>query len=332
VNATIVQEGVPSPSVQIEDRFVVARGKWYKMATVFDEEWIDGDGVADPEAAIKKIKNGPLKADIFTFAQKLPRTEPLYGYYMEWDNVAAIQTDNYKEWWENRLPQVTRKSIRRAAKRGATARVVEYTDDLVRGIMGIHDDTLTRQGAPFAHYGKPFDVVKREYGTYPEKSEFIGAYYEDELIGIIKLVYADNTAGIMQIITKTKHYDRRPTNILIAKAVEVCEQKKISFLIYGKYVYGNKTDSSLTEFKRRNGFEQINFPRYYIPLTIKGKFIIKSKLHRGLLGVLPGRVISSLRAIRSAYYEKIAIPLMARRKGDPSAKNEKSAGGTDEAD
>jgi hypothetical protein len=246
--------------------------------------------------------------------------------------VAAIPTDNYKEWWEKQLPQVTRKSIRRAAKRGATARVVEYTDDLVRGIMGIHDDTMTRQGAPFAHYGKAFDVVKREYGTYPEKSEFIGAYLGEELIGIIKLVYVENTAGIMQIITKTKHYDKRPTNILIAKCVEVCEQKKISHLIYGKYVYGKKTDSSLTEFKRRNGFLQINFPRYYIPLTMKGKFIIKTKLHRGLLGILPSRVISVLRAIRSAYYERIAVPLMARRKSASSAKNEKSAAGMDDVD
>ena len=59
-------------------------------------------------------------------------------------------------------------------------------------------------------------------------------------------------------------------NALIAKAAEVCEQKGISHLIYGQFIYGNKRRSSLVEFKRRNGFEQVNFPRYYIPLTLKG--------------------------------------------------------------
>jgi len=109
-------------------------------------------------------------------------------------------------------------------------------------------------------------------------------------------------ASIMQIVSKTTHYDKRPTNVLITKAVEVCKQKCISFLIYGKYVYGNKTDSSLTEFKRRNGFEQINMPRYYIPLTLKGKIAISLNIHLGLLGILPSNVISFLRNLRSKWY------------------------------
>ena len=38
--------------------------------------------------------------------------------------------------------------------------------------------------------------------------------------------------------------------------VEVCEAKGISHLIYGMYNYGNKRNSSLLEFKIRNGFEE----------------------------------------------------------------------------
>jgi hypothetical protein len=159
-----------------------------------------------------------------------------------------------------------------------------------------------RQGVPNADYGKDFNVVKEEYSSYLDKSEFIGAYLESELIGIIKLVYMGQLASIMQIISKTTHYDKRPTNVLITKTVEVCKAKGISFLIYGKFVYGNKTDSSLTEFKRRNGFEQINFPRYYIPLTLKGKIAIKLNVHVGLLGILPSNVISFLRNLRSKWY------------------------------
>lgn len=73
--------------------------------------------------------------------------------------------------------------------------------------------------------------------------------------------------------------------------------------MFGKYVYGNKTNNTLTEFKRRNGFEKIDLPRYYIPLTLKGAVAMKLKLHLGLLGILPGGVINFLRGLRSRYYE-----------------------------
>lgn len=297
------------PSICIADRTIVVTGKWIRMAAVEDEEWLEGQIVSDPEVFIAGLKQTKPKADIFTFAQKLPDTKPKYQYHFEWDNVAAIPTTSYKEWWEKRLPQVTRKSVRRGLKRGVIARVSEFDDEFVKGIIGIHNSTLMKQGAPFAHYGKDFEIVKKEYGTYLDRSEFLGAYYQNELIGIIKLVYVNETANIMQIISMDQHYDKRPTNILITKAVEVCEKKGISFLIYGKYVYGKKTDSSLTEFKRRNGFDKIEHPRYFIPLTLKGKIAMKLKLHLGLLGILPSGVIAFLIDLRSRYY-KIKMRLL----------------------
>jgi hypothetical protein len=297
------------PSIRINNKTIVVTGKWLRTATVEDEEWLEGQIVSDPEVFIAGLKQTKPKADIFTFAQKLPDTKPKYQYHFEWDNVAAIPTTSYKEWWEKKLPQVTRKSVRRGIKRGVIAEVSRFDDALVKGIVGIHNSTLMKQGGPFAHYGKEFDIVKKEYGTYLDRSEFLGAYYQNELIGIIKLVYIDELASIMQIITMDQHYDKRPTNILITKAVEVCEKKGISFLIYGKYVYGNKTDSSLTEFKRRNGFEKIEHPRYFIPLSLKGRIAIRFKLYLGLLGILPSGVISFLIDLRSRYY-KIKMKLL----------------------
>ena len=202
-----------------------------------------------------------------------------------------------------RLPKVTRKSVRRGYKRGVVAKVNVFDDELVKGIVGIHNETLMKQGEPFAHYGKELSVVKEEYGTYADRSEFLGVYYQNELIGLIKFVYMGKIASIMQIISKEAHYDKRPTNILIAKAVEVCAEKGVLFLIYGKYIYGNKTSNSLTEFKRRTGFEQINIPRYYIPLSFKGKMILKFGLHRGLIGVLPSDAINFLIKLRTRYYQ-----------------------------
>lgn len=308
-------------STDINNKTVVVTGKWIKMAAVHDEEWLKDEAIEDPEIFIEELKHKKLKADIFTFVQRIPHTQPKYKYRMEWDNAAAIPITSFEDWWEKRLPQVTRKSIRRGSKRGVIAKVVEFNDELVNGIIGIHNDTPTRQGRPFAYYGKDFDGVKKDYGTYLDNSEFIGAYFGRELVGIIKLVYMGEIASIMQILTKTQHYDKRPTNILIAKAVEICEKNKISYLIYGKYIYGRKSNSSLTEFKRRNGFQQIDFPRYYIPLTPKGKVIIKLKLHRGLLGMLPASVISFLRNLRSKYYQIKLLRLKFTRKSQNGNRN-----------
>ena len=71
-------------------------------------------------------------------------------------------------------------------------------------------------------------------------------------------------ANIVQILSMIKHYDKRPANALIAKAVEICAQKEVSHMIYYNYIY-NDPKSSLTEFKRRNGFEKVLLPRYYVP-------------------------------------------------------------------
>ncbi len=303
-----------APPVCIDQATVVVTGRWLRMASVQDEEWIEGSVAASSDAFIKMVRERHLGADIVTFSEKLPETKPQYDYPYEWDNVAAIPITSYEEWWEKRLPQVTRKNIRRAAKRGVFARVVEFNDDLVRGIIEIHNDTPTRQGVPFSHYGKDFAVVKREYGTFLDSSEWIGAYAGDELIGIIKLIKMGAVASIMQIISKTLHYDKRPTNILIAKAVEVCEQRGISYFVYGKFVYGNKANSSLTEFKRRNGFERIDFPRYYVHLTAKGRIAMKLKAHRGLLSLLPASMISVLLALRSRLYRWVITPLASSGK------------------
>jgi hypothetical protein len=101
-----------------------------------------------------------------------------------------------------------------------------------------------------------------------------------------------------------KHQDKRPANALLSKAVEICETRGMEYFIYGKYVYGKNTQSPLTEFKQRNGFEMINIPRYYVPLTLKGKIILQMKLHHGLVGLIPAKVYHVLLNIRSKWHEK----------------------------
>jgi hypothetical protein len=286
------------PSVEIDGRTVIVTGKWIKTAAIRDEEVVEGDPVKNPAAFITALTKGDLKADVLTFFQRPPDVTPKFKYHFEWDNYAAVPITTFQDWWENRLPQEARKNTRRSAKRGVVVKAVPFDDELARGIHKLCNETPVRQGRPFWHYGKDFETVKREHATYLERSEFIGAYFQDELIGFIKMVYVDRVAVIFHILALNSHYDKRPMNALITKAMEVCAQKGVGYFVYDKYIYGNKKDSSLVEFKRRNGFEQINFPRYYIPLTLKGRIYVDLRLYRGAIGLLPEPVLKRLLRIR----------------------------------
>jgi hypothetical protein len=116
----------------------------------------------------------------------------------------------------------------------------------------------------------------------------------------------DQIAILIQILAKNEHHDKRPMNALLAHAMEICERKNMRCLVYGKYVYGKKNDSSLTEFKRRNGFVQVKFPRYYIPLSVKGRIAISFGLHRGFDDFLPKPVYDFLLSCRASIATKAA--------------------------
>ena len=164
---------------------------------------------------------------------------------------------------------------------------VQFDDELVAGIKRIYDETPIRQGRRFSHYQKDLEPVKRENSSYLERCDFLGAYFEGELIGFVKMVYVGQVARIMQILSMNAHFDKRPPNALLAKCVERCCEKGMKYFVYGKYVYGNKRNSPITEFKRRTGFEEMRFRRYYVPLTVWGGVALKLGLHHGLQGLLP---------------------------------------------
>ena len=303
-------ETIRVPSTQIDGRTIVVTGKWLRVAAANDEDLVEGEVVPNPQVFISELKKSPVGADILTFPQSMLEAPPTHRYPFEWDNVALARTEDFNAWWKN-LPQEARKNARRAIKKGVSVRVAKFDDDFVKGIKGIYDETPVRQGMHFWHFGKDLATVKMENGTYLDRSEFIGAYLDAELIGFIKFVYVDKRAKIMQILSKTRHYDKRPMNALIAKAVEVCNEKGMSYLEYSKFTFGNKKTSQLTEFKRRNGFEPLKFARYYVPLTLKGRIALKLKLHRGLLGILPSGLIDILLRVRSRLIH-MTPTLMAR--------------------
>ncbi|MGA2243443.1 MAG: hypothetical protein ABSH48_00475 [Verrucomicrobiota bacterium] len=289
------------PAAEVCGYTVVARGGRIKTASIYDEGVAEGGLVTDPDAFVAGLKRSGLKADVLTFFQRPPEVTPKFKLHFDWDNYAVVDTSNFDAWWE-KLPQEARKNTRRAAKRGVVVKSVPYDDALALGIHKLCNESPVRQGKPFWHYGKDFETVKREHGTYLERSEFVGAYFENELIGFLKMVYAGRLAVILHILAFNAHYDKRPLNALLTKAVEICSQKGVHYFVYGNYVYGNKKDGSLVEFKRRNGFEQLDFPRYYLPLTMKGRIYVALRLYRGAVGLLPGPVINLLLKLRGKLY------------------------------
>jgi hypothetical protein len=286
-------QNVRVPSCRIGPRTITCAGGWLKIASVMDEEWLEEGDADRPELMISEVARSPLRADILTFTQRFDEQTPRLPYTFDWDNAAVVPTTSFAKWWDG-LPQVSRKNVRRAARKGVVIKQVSFTDDLVNGIREIYNADPVRQTGRFWHYGKSLESVKKENATYLHRSCLLGAYVGDELVGFIKMVYVGGSARLMQVVAKYQHQDKRPMNALIAKAVEICEREKAAYLVYGKYSYGNKTQSSLMEFKRRNGFERMNFPRYFVPLTIKGRLALRLHLHRGLLGVLPQSVITVL--------------------------------------
>ena len=294
---------VTVPSVDVEGKKLYATGKWLKIARVRGEEMLENE-LSNPEAYIQTLKEASahrVRADIFTFPQKLPATEPKYSYPMERESVAAIHISSFKEWWDS-LPQETRKNVRRSAKRGVVVRISEFGDDLIEGIRRVNDDSPVRQGLQNAYYGKSASETQKLYGEFVGRCDFICAYVGEELIGFLHLVYRGGVASILNLTTKPSHFDKRPANSLLASAVQLCEDKGITYIVYGLYNYGNKRDSPLREFKVRCGFQEILVPRFFAPLTLWGKIAVKAKLHRGLIGILPTFMIAPGLRVRSLWY------------------------------
>ena len=167
---------------------------------------------------------------------------------MEWDSIAALRANSFREWWE-KLPQEGRKNVRRSQKRGVAIGVKPFDDKLIRAIREVNNDSPVRQKVRNVHYGKTLDQVKKDYSSFLDRSDFICANLGSEVIGFVKLVYRGEIASILQLLPKASRNDVRPANALLAKAVELCEAKGISYLTYGKYRYGNQGKTSLMDFK-----------------------------------------------------------------------------------
>jgi len=291
--------------VKICENQCLVEGKLIKILRIDAEGY---DYIDDPLAALGEIRARRTKADLFTFVQRPSEPVAKFSYYRESDNFACLKISSYDQWLGQQIDFRVRNKVRKAAKAGVTVREVNFDEDLVKGISAIYNETSVRQGKPFWHYQKAIDEVRNMNATFLSRSIFIGAFLGDELIGFIKMVMSkDHTlAGLMQIVSLVSQRDKAPTNALLAQAVKSCEDRGIRNLLYANFSYGNKQSDGLAEFKRNNGFEKIDVPRYYVPLTVMGRVALRFGLHHELKSMVPESVASPYRKLRSAWYSKKA--------------------------
>jgi hypothetical protein len=260
-----------------------------------EDEWFDD--VGDPTSVIDALRRSSVRADIFTFWQRLPHTEPKFDFPMEWESVAALPVQTYDYWWNKQIKSETRNLVRKAQKKGVEVREARYDDEFVRGMTEIFNEVPIRQGRRFWHYGKDFATVKQQFSRNLFREDLLGAYHGDELIGFVMLGNAGRYGVLGQIISKIQHRDKSPNNALIARAVEVCERKQLGYLVYAYWA-----DGSLAEFKKHNGFEETRLPRYYVPLSRRGQIVVKAGLHRGWKELLPSAMKMRLKSLRSRWW------------------------------
>src|SRR5574337_1743354 len=130
---------------------VLSRGKLVRIA------YLDAEGyrfLDDPEAALALLRKSRPRADLFTFIQRLSSRSPEHSYPMELDNFAVLPVSTFDEWITNQIRFKVRNKIRKAEKKGISAREVRFGDDLIRGIHAIYNESPIRQGRRFWHYGK----------------------------------------------------------------------------------------------------------------------------------------------------------------------------------
>jgi hypothetical protein len=290
-------------TMRLLDREIKIDGRLLRSARIGAENFLFLD---DPKPILNAAKKCSTRIDIFTFQQRPPDTKPKYPYPMTWDNLAVLRVSTFDYWWNHQIRSLARNRARQAEKRGVVLREVPFSNDLVRGIWEIYNEVPVRQGRRFPHYGKDLDTVYREEATHPDNSIFLGAYLGEKLIGFARLVVDETKthAGFMNILSFIEHRDKAPTNALIGMAVRVCAERRIPFLTYLKFTYGNKGRDSLSEFKENNGFSRVELPRYFVPLTPLGRVGIALGLHRELIDRVPAPIWNKFRELRAAWHTR----------------------------
>lgn len=234
---------------------------------------------------IQELRESGLRADIFTFLQDINNPTQRCTFEYETEKIAVLPITTYDEWFSKTLYDKPRNMIRKALKSGIDVRVEEFNDSLLHGIKEIYDESPVRQGRKNRHYKKDLETIRSEHATLLERSRFISVYYASEMIGFAKVIFSDEYASFMNFLSKINHRDKAPNNAILAKAVEICADRKVQSLAYAGW--GSGVVGGMDKFKTSNGFQCIDVARYYVPLTLRGRLALGAGVHAGVVKRMP---------------------------------------------
>jgi hypothetical protein len=275
-------------------RYALSRGPVSILR--LEDEWYED--VNDPLAVTEELRvSRGFKPDVFTFWQRLPETKPRFDFSVEWEEIAALKIESYEHWWSKQVKGTTRNMIRKSQKAGVVIREALFDDDFVDGMCRVFNETPVRQGRRFWHYGKDRSTIREQFARRLFRERLIGAYLDDEMVGFAMLGNASRYGDLGQIISMIRHRNKAINNALIGKAVEICERENLQYLVYAYW-----SDSSLADFKRHSGFEQVRLPRYFVPMTARGQLAMKLGAHRGWKAMIPEGLKRKFKHWRSRWY------------------------------
>lgn len=272
---------------------LVVSGRALRTARLVNEGY---EFVAEPPSFVQTLSERPQRIDLLSFCQPLSEPAPRYPWRLEWDELAVLPISSYEHWWKVQVNDKTRNMVRKPGKKGVALRHFELDAAAVRAIKAIYDESPMRQGRPFKHYDKSLEVIERDHATFADRSEFIGAYFEERLIGFIKLVHQQGWSNLMQIISLISERDKAPTNGLIAKAVEICAARGVPRLQYGIW-----SRRGIGDFKLHHGFEPLRVPRYQVPVSAWGRVALAAGLHKPMVSRVPEPWIDTLAQWRAQW-------------------------------
>jgi hypothetical protein len=279
-----------------DNREFYTNGRFIRLCGLLNA-WYES--IENPEALIASLKQHDEKKHIFTFFQRPPHTEPKFKYHMEPYSVAVIKLTSYDHWWNHAIRKYARQAVKRSQKYGVEVIEAKFDDEFVQGISNIFNESPIRLGKKFPHYNKSLENIRREVGTFIDRSVFVGAYLRNELVGYLKIVFDNEFGDVLNLLSKISHREKCITNALLAKIVEVCCERRIGYIAYGDF-----DSSSLGDFKRHNGFSRMDLPRYFIPLNTTGAVALKLGLHRRFSESVPDWMLTFLRELRRKWYER----------------------------
>ncbi len=264
-------------------------GRFLRTARLLNEYY---ETPTDPAAIIEELTSRRPRPAMLSFLSDVEDCHRL-PYRYEIDSIAVLPIDTYERWWKKQINAKTRNMVRKAQKSNVEVKSVRFSDDLAAQIKAIYDESPTRQGKKFSHYGKPVGQVKAENATFSQSSDYLGAFWDGKMIGYAKLVHGARKSSLMQIVSMVGQRDKAPTNALVAHAVRICAERQCRYLHYGVW-----SRRGLGGFKKHNGFKRYNLVRYYVPLTALGYITIALGLHKRISTRIPGPVQDRLVVLR----------------------------------